>query len=138
MHVPGEHDQVDPAELQPVGHLAVTCRPIRIALHFEDTRGQACRLRAGERPGIGAIRCDGRERQPGLDHRLQIRPLARYEHANHASSPITSVSGGGSGTTAHIPIPTLKTLRSSSSSTPCSDSQENTRVRPAGRGKGCR
>ena len=59
------------------------------------------------------------DRQPGVDQRLQVRAVAADEHADHAARSARSraLPAAGSATTAHQPIPRLKTRRSSSSST---------------------
>src|SRR5438093_1229462 len=127
MHVTGQHDEVDPAQLEPVGELAIARGAIRVAARVEDAVRDSGGVGACEPAGVGAIRRDGCDRQSGVDQGLQIRSLAGDEHADHASSPMTIASGGASGTTAHMPMPTLKTRRSSSSSIPCSVSHLKTR-----------
>ena len=54
-----------------------------------------------ERARPGPVRRDGDDRQARVDQRLEVRPLAADEDADHAAStrPITS-SSPGSGTTA--------------------------------------
>src|SRR5207253_10068501 len=127
LHVTGEHDAAAAAQLEPVGELAIARGTIRVAAHSEDAVRDSGGVGACGPAGVGAIRGDGCDRQSGVDQGLQIRYLAGDEHADHASSPMTIASGGASGMTAHMPMPTLKTRRSSSSSIPCSVSHVKTR-----------
>src|SRR5437764_3155472 len=129
MHVAREDDEVNAAKLEPVGELRVAVRAIRVALEREDARRDAGGARPFERSHAVLIRRHACDREPRVDQRLQVRPLAADEDTDHRSSPITSAPGGGSATTAHIPIPTLKTRRCSSSPIPCSVSQPKTRGR---------
>ena len=124
VHVPGAHDQVDPVLDQPVGHRRVARVAVGVVVELESRRRDPGRSRPLERPRIGVVARDRDDRQALVDQRLQVRPLAADEHADHVSRPITvPAAASASGTTAHIPMPTLKTRRCSSSATPCSSSQ---------------
>src|ERR687887_1353069 len=125
-HVTGEDDEVNTPELEPVRELAVACLTVGVAVQLEDAGRDPGGRRALERRHAGLVGRDCRNRQAGVDQRLQVRAPAGDEDADHRSSPMTSVPTGASGTTAHMPIPTLKTRLSSSSSTPRSVSQANT------------
>ena len=142
VHVAGADDQLDAAALEPVGHRRVPRRPVGVVVELEDGRLDAGRLGALERPHAGPVRGDRDDREARVEQRLQVRPGAGDEHADHpnrtpspgSTAPITSPSPASpAGTTAQKPIPQLKTRSSSSSSTPCSASQSKT----GGRSQAC-
>src|SRR4051812_46327529 len=87
-----------------------------MAVEAEGRGGNARLARANERVGVLAVRRDGAHGQPGVEERLQVRPVAAHEPPDHANRPITSAPGSGASTTAPQPMPRLKTRRSSSSS----------------------
>src|SRR5207302_4407520 len=103
--------------------LAVAGVTVGVLVVLEDPRRDAGGVGPLQRTHARAVRGDRRDRQACVDQGLQIRALPRYEDADQASSPITSAPAGASGTTAHMPMPRLKTLLSSSSATPRSASQ---------------
>ena len=114
VHVAGADDQADAVGLEPGGHRGVAL--LAAPAQLEDRGRDPGRLGALERAHAGPVRRDGGDRQPLVDQRLQVRPLAGDEDADHSTRPITSRSPG-SATTAQKPMPRLKTRRSSSSAT---------------------
>ena len=121
VHVPGADDQRHAVSDEPVGHGRVSLLAALVVVELERRARDSGRLGPLERPRTGSVRGDRRHGQPRVDQRLQVRALARDEHADHVTRPITSPApASAAGTTAHIPIPTLNTRRCSSSLTPCS------------------
>ena len=125
MHVPGEDDELDAVLLEPGCEHEVALGPVGVAVERERRGRDAGLARADERVRVAPVRRDRRDRQPRVEQRLQVGAVAADEHADHAIRPITVSPGAGSATTAHQPIPRLKTRRSSSSST-CRASQSKT------------
>src|SRR6266511_157465 len=128
VHVSSEHDEVDTTKSEPIRNVAITRVPVAIARELEDAHRDSGLFRALERAYAALVAGDARNREAAVDQRLEIRPFAADEDADHVRSiaPITSACDGASGTTAQNPIPRLKTRRSSSSSTPCSASHWKT------------
>ena len=62
VHVTGQHDEVDAAELEPVGQLAISRGAIGVAVQIEDTGRNARLLGARERAGLSPVRRDRRVR----------------------------------------------------------------------------
>ena len=121
VHVARADDERHAVPDEPVGHGRVSLLAALVVVELEDGRRDAGRCGPLERPRAGLVRRDRRDGQPRVDQRLQVRALARDEHADHVTRPITSPApASAAGTTAHIPIPTLNTRRCSSSLTPCS------------------
>src|SRR5262249_40233985 len=133
VHVAGEDDEIDATKLQPIGDLSIARGAVRKPFEREDATRDASSIGASERGCVGSVGGDRRDREAGIDQRLQVGPLARHQDSDHASAPITSAPSGASGTTAHRPMPRLNTRRNSSSSTPRSASQPKT----AGRSQEC-
>ncbi len=117
MHVAGEHDRLDAVLLEPGRHHEIALLAVDVAVE----RKGGCRYPRGactnESVGVFAVGGDGSDREARVDQGLQVRAVPRDEDADHAIRPITSSLGAGSATTAHQPIPRLKTRRSSSSAT---------------------
>src|SRR5581483_11267150 len=143
VHVSGKDDELDAARLQPLREGDVALLPALVVGGGEDGGLDTGCLGALERTHARLVRGDGDDRQARVEQRLEVRPLAAHEDADHAILPITSSPGSASGTTAQKPIPRLKTRRSSSSSTwrasqaktggRSHESQSISALRPAGR-----
>ena len=124
VHVTGADDESHAFAHQPIGHRRVSLLAALVVVELEDARRDPCCLGADERAGIRLVRGHRLNRQSVVDQGLQVRPLAGDEDADHATLPMTwPAEASLAGTTAHIPMPTLKTRRCSSSLTPCSVSQ---------------
>ena len=126
VHVAREHDELDAVLLEPAWPSRGRAPRGRMAVERERRRRDArLACRAIERVRVLAVRGDGDDRQAVVDQRLQVRAVAGDEDADHTIRPITVSPGCASATTAHQPMPRLKTRRSSSSST-CRASQAKT------------
>ena len=103
--------------LEPGRHHEIALLAVGVAVEREGggryPRG-AC---TNQSVGVLPVGGDGSDREARVDQRLQVRAVPGDEDADHAIRPITSSPGAGSATTAHQPIPRLKTRRSSSSAT---------------------
>ena len=83
VHVTGEDDQVDPAQLEPLGQLAIAGLTVGIAVELEDAvRNSRC-VGAFECGCVAAVGRHGGDRQAGVDQRLQVRSVAGDEHPDH-------------------------------------------------------
>ena len=89
VHVPGADDEVDAVLDQPVGHRRVARLAVGVVVELEGGGRDPGRPRPLERPRIGLVARDRDDRQALVDQRLQVRPLAADEHADHVSRPIT-------------------------------------------------
>src|SRR5436309_1955441 len=126
LHVAREDDELDASLGEPFRELLVP--PLsRLELHHWKGGG----LDSGPRGPVERLRLrvvgrDRDDRQARVEQRLQVRPLAADEDADHRISPMTSSPpASAAGTTAQKPMPRLKTCRSSASST-CRASQSKT------------
>ena len=116
VHVPRQHDDLDAVLLEPGRHHEVALLARVVAVERERRSRDARGPGPLERARLLPVRRHRPDRQPGVDQRLEVRPLAADEHADHSMRPITRWPAA-SGTTAQYPIPRLKTRRSSSSAT---------------------
>src|SRR5205823_2461088 len=128
-HEAGEHDGVDAGEHVDEPGLEFHARD---AAMIDDLGAHARRARPLERTRTGIVRHDDLDRDARIDQRLQVRALARHEHAelhtNRDGSPPARVTirpttrAPGickpAGPTTIMPRPMLNVRRISSSSTP--------------------
>ena len=118
MHVAGEHDRA--RRRAPRARSPSRDRAPRGSTWQSSAEGggrDPCGACTNESVGVLPVGGDRSDRQARVDQRLQVRAVPGDEDADHAIRPITSSPGAGSATTAHQPIPRLKTRRSSSSAT---------------------
>ena len=99
LHEARQHDQLDIQLLEPGRHDEIALLPARMAVEAEGGRGDAGGTGALQRIRVLPARRDGDDGQAGVDQRLEVRPVAADEHADHSTRPITS-SSPGSATTA--------------------------------------
>ena len=101
MHVTGAHDELDPLRIEPVRERRVTRVSVLELVEREHGARHSGRRRTLERSRPGHVGRDRHDRQALVEQRLQVRPLARDQDADHVRTmrPITS-SSPGSGTTA--------------------------------------
>ncbi len=110
VHVAGADDELDAAAVEPVRHRGVARVAVRVLARAGTSRSRrprrSARASARAPSTFDATATTGRL---GVEQRLQVRPLARDEHADHARTilPITS-SSPGSRTTATIPDPEVE------------------------------
>ena len=97
VHVAGADDEPTPCSCEPVRHRRVALLAVGELVERETPR-PAPRPRSARSSARAPGRFDAtaRDRQPGVEQRLQVRALAADEHADHAATirPITRSSPG--------------------------------------------
>src|SRR5215510_9023098 len=101
MHVPGADHEVDALLLEPGPHRVVALLPGPVLRERERSCCDTGPLRPLEGGDVGHVRRNTGDGQAGVQKRLEVRPLAADEDADHDATtrPIT-VASPGSETTA--------------------------------------
>ena len=97
MHVAGADDELDAVRLEPLRERDVALLAARVVRRAAKTAVAmfAASARSSARtPAL--VRGDRGDRQPRVEQRLEVRPLAADEHADHAIRPITRSPGSAS------------------------------------------
>ena len=102
MHVAGEHRELHAALEEPAGErLVALARGRRTQPPSKTAVGMPAAAARSSARTPGSIRRDRDDRQAGVDQRLEVRPLAADEHADHPRTTLPmTCSSPGSATTA--------------------------------------